>query len=272
MTSQPAFTSAADREGAGYLIINADDWGRDVLTTDRILDCSMQGAISSVSAMVFMEDSERAAGLAREHGIETGLHLNFTTAFSAPGMRPELVERQRQVIGYLMRHRLTQVVFHPGLVRSFAYLAEAQLAEYRRIYGVAPKRLDGHHHMHLCANVLMQRLMPAGTTVRRSFSFDRGEKSLFNRLYRRNVDRSLGRRHQLHDFFFSLPPLQPVSRLERIYALARKFVVEVETHPVNEAEYQYLMSGEIFSQTGDIRIARPSAVVTSRTSAEGERK
>ena len=78
--------------------------------------------------------------------------------------------------------------------------------------------------------------------------------------------------YQLHDFFFSLPPLQPVSRLERIYALARTFVVEVETHPVNEAEYQYLMSGEIFSQTGDIRIARPSAVVTSRTSAEGERK
>jgi hypothetical protein len=32
--------------------------------------------------MVFMEDSERAAARTREHGIEAGLHLNFTMPFS----------------------------------------------------------------------------------------------------------------------------------------------------------------------------------------------
>ena len=35
-----------------------------------------------VSAMVFMEDSERAASIARADAIDAGLHLNFTTAFS----------------------------------------------------------------------------------------------------------------------------------------------------------------------------------------------
>src|SRR4029077_20103780 len=63
----------------GVLIINADDWGRSQETTDRIAECVAHGAVSSVSAMVFMEDSERSAVIARERGIDAGLHLNFTT-------------------------------------------------------------------------------------------------------------------------------------------------------------------------------------------------
>ena len=43
----------------GVLIINADDWGRDRRTTQSIHDCVVRKTISSASAMVFMEDSER---------------------------------------------------------------------------------------------------------------------------------------------------------------------------------------------------------------------
>ena len=57
------------------------------------------------------------------------------------------------------------------------------------------------------------------------------------------------------DFFFSLPPLEPAGRLQRIYALAHRFVVEMETHPVEPEEHRYLASGEIFRQTGGILIA-----------------
>src|SRR5213594_3601887 len=78
----------------GLLILNADDWGRDRGTTGRILDCALRGAVSSVSAMVFMEDSERAAAIARERGIDAGLHLNFTTSFSAEGCPAGIVDRQ----------------------------------------------------------------------------------------------------------------------------------------------------------------------------------
>jgi len=253
---------------AGLLIVNADDWGRDRLTTDRILDCCLLDAVSSVSAMVFMEDSERAAAIARERGIEAGLHLNFTTPFSGGGVPAGLVERQQQIARHLSRHRLAQVVFHPGLVRSFEYVALTQFDEFCRLYGAAPDRIDGHHHMHLCANVLIQKLLPLGTMVRRNFSFDRGEKSLGNHLYRSLVDRSLARHHQLTDYFFSLPPLEPASRLQRIFALAGQFTVEVETHPVNPEEHRYLSTGEIFRQIGDVRVARPSAM---RQRAEGVR-
>jgi hypothetical protein len=98
--------------------------------------------------------------------------------------------------------------------------------------------------MHLCANVLLGGLLPAGTKVRRNFSFLPGEKSLANRLYRHATDAILARHHDLTDFFFSLPPLAPFSRLQRIFSLAKEFRVEVETHPVSEDEHQFLTSDE----------------------------
>jgi hypothetical protein len=266
-----AACSAADTLSTGCLILNADDWGRNHLTTDRILECAARGGVSSVSAMVFMEDSERAANLARERGIEAGLHLNFTTPFSASGCAAGLLKRQQELSRYLLRHRFAQVLFHPGLVDSFEHVVAAQLDEFRRIYGVVPERLDGHHHMHLCANVLFSRLLPPGTIVRRNFSFERREKSLWNRLYRRVVDRKLARRHRLVDFFFSLPPLELPGRLQRIFSLARQFAVEVETHPIEPEEYRFLAGGEVFRRLADFGIAPSAAMVWRRRFAGGDR-
>ena len=239
----------------GLLIINADDWGRDAETTDRMSECILHGSVSSVSAMVFMEDSERAAAIARERGIDAGLHLNFTTRLSAPNCPSQLAERQQEIAGYLLRRRFNRMVFHPGLMRSFEYVVKAQIDEFRRLYGAPPDRIDGHHHMHLCANILLGRLLPSGTLVRRNFSFQSGEKSLVNRLYRRAVDHRLARRHRLVDFLFSLTPLEPKGRLERIRSLARQFIVEVETHPVKADEYRFLKGDEVARWTEDVPIA-----------------
>jgi chitin disaccharide deacetylase len=230
----------------GCLIINADDWGRDRQTTDRTLECYDRGAISSVSAMVFMEDSERAAALARENRIDTGLHLNFTTAFSARTCPTLLAQHQQRISRRLLCHRLAQVIFHPDLINSFNYAVSAQLDEYCRLYADRPQRLDGHHHMHLCANIVFGKLLPCGTAVRRSLSLQPGEKSLAYRLQRRAMDRIVSRQHRLTDFFFSLKPLEPSARLERIFSLASQFIIEVETHPVNPEEYRFLAQGEIF--------------------------
>jgi len=265
MPFQPAFQTnpigviGADAGICGSLIMNADDWGMDRETTNRILECATHGAVSAASAMVFMEDSERSAALAAEHRIEAGLHLNFTTAYSAPASPARLRDRQEQVGRYLLKHPLSQIVFHPGLAQSFEYLVAAQMEEYHRIYGAFPEKVDGHHHMHLSANVLLQRLLPAGAIVRRSFYFERGERSALNRMYRKAVDRALARRHRLTDYFFSVEPLVS-ERLQKIYSLARQHVVELETHPVVVEEYRYFTGGELFRQLGDVRIASPSAV------------
>ena len=244
---------AADANAPGWLVVNADDWGRDPMTTDITLRCVLRGTVSSVSAMVFMEDSERAASLARERGVDAGLHLNFTTAFTARGCHPELVRRQQQLTTCLRRHRLAQVVFHPGLRRAFEYVTSAQIDEFRRLYGSDPYRIDGHHHMHLSTNVLIQRLLPPGALVRRNFSFRPGEKGAWNRGYRAAVDRVIDRRHRTVDFLFALQPVVP-ERLERIFALARTSVVELETHPVEPDEYRYLAGGQIFRHLGDTQI------------------
>jgi chitin disaccharide deacetylase len=242
-------------DGGGRLIINADDWGRDRETTDRIAECVNLGTVSSASGMVLMEDSERAAELALESNIDVGLHLNFTTPFSSQACPAWLVERQYELSEYLRRHPFRRVFYHPRLARAFEDLVAAQLDEFRRLYHRAPDRLDGHHHMHLCANVLFGGLLPNGTMVRRNFSFLPGEKSLMNRLYRKSMDRVLARKHRVVDLFFSLPPLQPASRLQRIFSLASHFVIEIETHPINPEEYRYLTQGEILSQTRDVPIS-----------------
>lgn len=246
----------ANRETiVGSLIVNADDWGRDTENTDRTLDCISVGSVSSVSAMVFMADSERAANLAQEHRIDAGLHLNLTTSFSAGSAPARVREHQARIARYLSWHRFGYVVFHPGLRNSFHYVVSAQLEEFERIYGRMPERIDGHHHAHLCANVLHGKLLPEGTIVRRNFTFDPAEKGLANRLYRSWVDRKLGRRHRLVDYFFSLEPLEPRARLQRIFSYAQAFHVEIETHPVNPKEYAFLRSGEIFQVCADVPIA-----------------
>lgn len=252
----------------GFLIVNADDWGQNSSTTDRILECSTRGTVSSVSAMMFMEDSDRAADIALERQIETGLHLNFTVALTSPGCPLKLSGHLQHLARHLLRHRFSQLIFHPVLINSFEYVVAAQLDEFRRLYGVNPNKLDGHHHMHLCMNVLLQRLLPPGTIVRRNFSFDRGERNLINRFYRKTVDRGLALRHRLVDFFFSLPPFEPPDRLEQIYSLARKFVIELETHPVRPEEHRYLAGGEIFRHIRDIRIASPSAMNNRESALE----
>jgi predicted glycoside hydrolase/deacetylase ChbG (UPF0249 family) len=249
-----------ETRGAGTLIVNADDWGRDRETTDRTRDCIERGTLSSVSAMVFMTDSERAAEIACARKMDVGIHLNFTSPFTMPGPHAALSEHQARVAAYLQKHRFAQALFHPALTESFRYCVAAQVEEFARLYGITPRRYDGHHHMHLCANVVLARLLPAGTVVRRNFSFRAGDKSLMNRTYRWALDQILARSHTMTDRFFSLSPVQPVDRLQKIFAMARGLVVEVGTHPVKPEEYHFLTSEKVFKAAGDIDIA-PAYIV-----------
>jgi hypothetical protein len=239
----------------GRLIVNADDWGRDQATTDRTFDCTELRTVSSVSAMVFMADSERAAAIARQSGIDAGLHLNFTEPFSDSRCPAPLLEHHRKLKHRLGSHPMARILYYPGLVNSFEYVVAAQFDEYRRLYAADPGRIDGHHHLHLCSNVLFGELLPAGAIVRRNFSFVPGEKSWINRLYRGLADRKLARRHRLVDFLYNLLPLEPEARLQRIFSQARSAVVELETHPVNPAEHHFLTSGEMLRQLGDMKVS-----------------
>lgn len=251
-----ALARAVMQEPEAAIIVNADDWGADAATTRRILECVRAGVVSSASAMVFMEGSEQAAELARVHGVDTGLHLNLTQEFSGLGCPARVKEHQARIRRFLCFHALAPAIYHPGLRASFEYVVRAQIEEYERLYGHAPGRIDGHHHMHLCANVLFDKLLPAGVMVRREFTFRRGEKSFLNRAFRNFRNRLLARRYRLADCFFNLAPVQPGARLERIFALAAHANVELETHPVNEEEYRFLRGREFERFAGGVSIRR----------------
>jgi chitin disaccharide deacetylase len=233
------------------LIINADDYGRSPEATDNILRCLRAGAVTSASAMVFMTDSRRAAGLARASGLDTGLHLNLDLPFDAQDTPPELRRRQLRIAGYFRLGRWAQVVDNPFLRRDLTFVVRTQREEYGRLYGADPARVDGHHHLHLSANMLRGRLLPAGAVVRRSFTFGPGEKSFFNRAYRRRIDRRLARRHICADAFFSIEPLDDMPRLGRIIELARTHDVELMVHPGRPREVEFLLSPRILALLGD---------------------
>src|SRR5262249_51507297 len=134
------------------LIINADDFGRSVPETDAVLRCYQAGRITSLSAMVFMAESKRAAELAKENELDVGLHLNFTESFTGARIPAKLAGYHDKIARFLMRNKYAQILYNPFLRTEIAYSFEAQLEEFKRLIGKAPSHIDGHHHMHLCAN------------------------------------------------------------------------------------------------------------------------
>src|SRR4030043_1787964 len=158
------------------LFVNADDlgWNREI--TDRILTCYNQKRIHSGSAMTFMSDSARAADLAQENQLPIGLHLNFNEGFTCKNTPVKLKEHHRAVAAYLSARKWSQVLYNPFLQNSFEYVFQAQWDEFYRLYGVQPQRLDGHHHMHLCMNMLFSGKLPEGIRIRKNFTFYLGEK------------------------------------------------------------------------------------------------
>jgi hypothetical protein len=234
------------------IIINADDWGRSEAETDAALSCFRQGRITSVSAMVFMKDSERAAALAREHKLDVGLHLNLSQRYQSQ-VSPAATESHKRIIRFLTFSKYALLLYHPGLRRDFREVYQVQITEFLRLYGKAPSHIDGHQHKHLCMNALIDGFIPPGHKVRRSFSFWPGEKGLVNRLYRRQVDKCLGRKYCLTNYFFSLGQCLQEGRLGRVAELARTTNVELMTHPQKTEEKTWLMSDACLTLRADIR-------------------
>src|SRR4051794_1033769 len=101
------------------LIVNADDLGRSPVATDRIMTCFAAGRIAAASAMVFMEDSERAAVLAKESGLDIGLHLNFTESFTGANVPLQLRREHERIRRFLLLSKYALLLYNPFLRRAF---------------------------------------------------------------------------------------------------------------------------------------------------------
>ena len=229
------------------LIVNADDWGRSVAETDAALECVSAGRVTSVTAMVFMADSERAANLAIETGVPVGLHLNLCEQFSGDAVPEPVAARQSKVRQFLNSTKFAQIIYHPGLRGAFAQSYRDQLKEFERLYGQAPTHVDGHRHKHLSTNIVIDDVIPSGQKIRRGFFFWPEEKGILNRAYRGLVDRCVIRRYRTTDYFFALSQCLEPKRLEKVLALARSASVEIMCHPANTVE-RALLLGDDFGE------------------------
>lgn len=227
---------------SGLLIVNADDYGAAAPTTDAILDCFERGAVTSATTMVWMEDSERAAEVARERKLPVGLHLNLTMPFDGPGVPDEVAERQKRLTGKLGRRLgLTRWAYRPRLRGAVDQALSDQLGKFQELYGHAPTHVDGHNHVHISPNVLFSKSLPRGIKVRNSHDYA-GALGDSPKVLRRALIRG---RFATTDSFFSIRSIHPDfggSGLEEALGLARERPVEVMVHPHWEDEYELLKS------------------------------
>lgn len=240
------------------LIINADDWGSSQQITNCIKECTDRGMVDTVSTMVFMKDSHRAAEIALREGMDTALHINFTTPFDGNVESGRLKVSQSRITAYLKGSKMAQFVYNPLLKKDFDYVFKAQCDEYLRLYETLPSRLDGHNHMHLCANMLFGDLLPHDIRVRRNFSFTKGEKNILNRAYRSFVDKMLQKRYICTRYFIHIQQISKKNREQRRWLLRNLVInsqlnnVELLVHPHQNPDYDYLLSTEFSEAVAQI--------------------
>jgi len=231
----------------GLLIITADDWGHDPETTDAIDECFRAGGVTSVSAMVHMSDSARAADLAARGGEPVGLHLNLTEPFTDASCAREVRERQSAVAAYLHGPAWRMWGLNARMFTTIEACIAEQLEAFRHLYGREPAHVDGHEHVHQALGVIFARSVPGGVKMRPSFTFMRGEKSPANRLVRALVNRVMRSRFSTPRYLFDLREMHPAlggAGLDRKLALADRHSVEVMTHPAMPDERALLLGDD----------------------------
>src|SRR5690349_5211180 len=112
------------------LTVNADDFGQCLLATDRTMACFAANRVNAASAMVFMEDSERAAAMANASEMNIGLHVNFTEAFTGPYVPPSLRRNHERLHRFLSANKYALLVYNPLLRKAFREVFAAQVGEF----------------------------------------------------------------------------------------------------------------------------------------------
>lgn len=229
------------------LIVNADDFGWNRPTTDATLEAFGAGRITSATALMFMEDSERAAGLALEAGLPVGLHVNLTDPFTAGDVPAAIRDRQMSAI----RHygapatvfRSRRWSYDPRLAELTAAAIADQLERFRETFGQEPTHFDGHNHVHVCPNVALA--LPGDAKVRTALGIapGGGRKAKLLALRQRLT---LGERKTTR-YFLNITGLHPefvAGGPESLLGLAERSSVEVMAHPGFGHEHSLLMAAD----------------------------
>ncbi len=218
----------------GLLIVNADDLGLDVSTTDSILRCFRAGRVSSASALVWMSDSRRAAELAREANLPIRLHLNLTEPFTDPSVPADVRGRQGRMARHFARWPIAYWICNPLRQSTIEACIRDQMHQFDRLYGELPREVDGHQHVHTCLNVLLARSLGNVEAMRATFNLPPDDEGLAKRGVQRAINGAVRLRFESTQWFTYLrkgTSCRSVQDLARIIARAKTESVELMTHP-----------------------------------------
>jgi predicted glycoside hydrolase/deacetylase ChbG (UPF0249 family) len=235
---------------SGLLIVNADDWGGERRSTEAIHEAFGAGRVTSTTAMVFMEDSGRAAEIAKAERLPVGLHLNLTQPFTDPATPAPARERQQRVAAAFLGHgrdghpgtsQVRRWLYDPRIAGLVGDVLRDQLERFEALYGGPPDHFDGHNYVDTAPNVFLSRALPRGAKMRNSldrYPLGKGAMAVARGL-RQQVRgwRFRSTRYVLHITDLELPG-------DPRLATAETDPVEVICHPDNPAEMERLMSDE----------------------------
>ncbi len=240
---------AADpaRSPRGLLIVNADDLGLDVVSTDSILRCFRAGRISSASALVGMSDSDRAAALAREANLPIRLHLNLTEPFTDPLVPSDVRDRQARMARHFARSPSAYWICSPLRQPVIEACIRDQIQMFEQLFGESPRAVDGHQHVHTCLNVLFARSLGSITAMRATFNLPpddirlakKGVQMMINAMVRLRFTST-----QRFTFVRKGSVCRNAQDLTGLVARARMESVELMTHPGVEDERNLLLSDQ----------------------------
>jgi chitin disaccharide deacetylase len=228
------------------LIVNADDYGWNSEATDKTLDAFAATRITSATALVYMEDSDRAAELALEAKLPVGLHLNLTDPFTDPSANA--TQRARQLLVCKLfaawRFRLRSWTFDPRIRKQVEGAISDQLERFHELYGQPPTHLDGHNHVHVCPNVALAASLASIEKMRDGLSTwpsIRTAMGAARALRRALVSRRFLRTRYFLDIALLHRDFDPQERTERV-GRAGRASLEVMAHPGFPHEQRSLMS------------------------------
>ena len=160
------------------VVINVDDFGHDVATTDAIMQSFRRSYITQTTLMVNMPDCERAVNEAKAAGSgdRIGLHINLTDGI--PLTEPIRSSRafcddNGKFDGSAVLRKRHFLPYPSSDTSALAVEIEAQVKKYIS-FGLTLFHADSHHHAHMrlpIALVAMPILAKYGfRSVRRPYS------------------------------------------------------------------------------------------------------
>jgi len=226
------------------LIVNADDFGWNRGATDLTVECFAAGQITSTTALMYMEDSDRAAAIAVERDLPVGLHLNLTDPFTAASVPEPVRARQAAACRIFGDGGLRQRswTYDPRIRELVDATIRDQLERFRALLGREPTHVDGHNHVQVCPNVILARPL-AGEKMRDALWSYPSTRSAMGvaRALRRVLT---ARGHLTTHYFFDIAELHRggAGEMAARVGLAAGTAVEVMCHPGFDHELEALRS------------------------------